>query len=136
MLRELKPRGENMAHKVGRGALVALLAAGSLTLGALPSMSAPANIRATSSNSWTPKTSHVQKGKKAVWKNPTFVDHNIRAYGGNWTLKRLLGPDDSFARRFKKVGTFKFLCKIHGSTRKVDGKVVCTGMCGKVKVHR
>ena len=123
-----------MTHKSRKGAFVALLAAGSFTLGALPSMSAP--VKATFLQTWDPTTVRVQKGKKAVWKNPTFEDHNIRAYGGNWTLKRLLAPDDSFARRFTKVGTFKFVCRIHGSTQKVDGKIVCAGMCGKVKVHR
>jgi len=123
-----------VTHKSRKGAFVALPAAGLITLGALPSMSAP--VKATFLQTWDPTTVRVQKGKKAVWKNPTFEAHNIRAYGGNWTLKKSLAPDASFARRFKKVGTFKFLCRIHGSTRKVDGKVVCIGMCGKVRVRR
>lgn len=123
-----------MAHKTRKGAFVALLAAGSITLGALPSMSAP--VSATFARAWDPKTVQVAKGKKVVWKNPSGEFHNIRAYGGNWSFRKPLAFGDSVARRFKKVGTFKFLCRIHGSTRKVDGKVVCTGMCGKVKVHR
>ena len=123
-----------MAHKTRKGAFVALLAAGSITLGALPSMSAP--VSATFLQTWDPKTVHVQKGRKAVWKNPTIEAHNIRAYGGNWAFKKPLPFGASVSRRFKKVGTFKFLCRLHGSTRKVDGKVVCTGMCGKVRVHR
>ena len=127
-----------MVHKSRKGVFVALVAAGAITLGAVPSMSAQVTIKADGPfpQEWTPKTAHVTKGKKAVWKNPTFENHNIRSYGGNWSFRKPLAFGDSVARRFKKVGTFKFLCRIHGSTRRVDGKVVCTGMCGKVRVHR
>jgi plastocyanin len=124
--------GKKVAHRTGKGALVALLAAGSITLGAMPSLSAPTNIKATFSNSWNPTTSRVLKGKRVVWKNQSIERHNIRAYGGNWSFKKPLDPGSSVARRFKKVGTFRFRCTVH--SLKANG--VWTGMVGKVRVHR
>ena len=128
-----------MARRTKKSALVALLATGALTLGAMPSLSAPAVIKAKPS-SWDPGTLRIPKGKRVVWKNPissiSGQTHNVRAYGGNWTYKKALPLGGSVTRRFRRVGTFRFLCTIHGSLRRVDGKLVCRDMCGKVRVHR
>jgi plastocyanin len=126
-----------VAHRTGkRGALVALLAAGSITLGAVPSMSAPTIIKANSlSNTWDPDTSRVVKGKRVVWKNPAnfSTEHNVRSYGANWTLKKqVLKPGESFGKRFKKRGTFRYRCTRHSS--KQNG--VWTGMVGRIRVTR
>lgn len=126
-----------MAHRTRKSTLVALLAAGSIALGAVPSMSAPAVIKAKSfPNIWDPGTRRVPKGKRVVWKNPSLIEHNVRAYGGNWTFRKPLPLGGSVSRRFRKAGTFKFLCTIHGDTRRVDGKPQCNGMCGRVRVRR
>jgi plastocyanin len=127
---------KDVTHKAGRSALVALIAAASIALGAGASSGAPVTIKANFLQRWDPPSKTVAKGTKVVWKNPTLEQHPIRAYGGNWSFKAGLGPNDSIARRFKQTGTFKFRCKIHGSTQRVDGKLVCTGMCGKVKVTK
>ncbi len=127
-----------MAGRTRKSALVALLAAGSIALGAMPSMSAPAVIKANDfAPSWDPGTRRVPKGKRVVWKNTGHLEkHNVRAYGGNWTFRKPLPAGGSVSRRFRKIGTFKFFCTRHGDTKRVDGKLQCNGMCGRVRVLR
>ena len=121
-----------MTHKAGRGALVALIAAASLALGAGASSGAPVTVNATFARTWNPVTQPVTKGGKVVWKNPSGEDHNLRAYGGNWSFRKPLGFGDSVGKRFKKTGVFRYRCGLH--SQKIDGK--WTGMVGKIKVTK
>lgn len=121
-----------MKHKAGRSALVALIAAGSIALGAGASIGAPVTVNATIARTWSPLTRTVVKGGKVVWKNPSGERHNIHAYGGNWSFGKQLESGDSVARRFKKTGTYNYRCKLH--SEKVAGE--WTGMIGKIKVTR
>ena len=127
-----------MARRTGKSGLVALLAAGAITLGAMPAMSAPAVIKASGiGSSWNPGTLRIPKGKRVVWKNPiTSVSgntHNVRSIGQNWNFpKTTLQPGESTRKRFKRSGTFRYRCTLH--SRRVAGK--WTGMIGKIKVTK
>jgi plastocyanin len=124
-----------MLRRSGKSALVALLAAGAITLGAGVSSSAPVTIRANFAERWDDASVTVKKGTKVVWKNPLNLGtiHNVRSYGGNWTFKKItLAPGEQTGKRFKKRGTFRYRCTLHSF--KQSGK--WTGMVGKVRVTR
>ena len=136
MLRELNEEEEtNVRPKVGRGAIVALIAASSIALGAGASSGAPVTVSATLLQKWSPSSTTVHKGTRVVWKNPANfgTEHNVRSYGANWTLKKqVLEPGESFGKRFRKRGTFRYRCTIHSS--KTAGGF--SGMVGKIRVIR
>lgn len=67
---------------------------------------------------FSPKTVKVKKGSKVKWVNNGDDDHTTTGSGWDKTL----APGQSYARKFKKAGTFKYVCRFHG------------GMTGKVKV--
>lgn len=70
--------------------------------------------------SFRPKTLHVDRGTRVVWVNKGNVGHTTTASKGSWD-SGTLSPGDTFARVFKKAGTFKYFCQIHPS---MVGKVV------------
>ena len=54
----------------------------------------------------------------------------MRAYGGNWTFSERINAGETVSHRFRRTGTFRFFCSIHGNVSGGD----CTGMCGRVRV--
>ena len=109
--------------------IVLVLAAFALGAGAAPVGAGKARVRATAS-SWDPDFKHVKKKTKVIWKNPSSVFHNVTAYGGGWSKSSSLSPGAKTAKRFKRNGTFRYYCTIHGSVS--NGK--CSGMCGVIHV--
>jgi len=98
----------------------------------------PANGRAgsksivVSGNTWNPIKTGITRGIRVTWKNPTLADHNVVAYGSNWSFTRILPAGQSVSYVFSNAGTFSFRDSLH-STMSAG---VCTGMCGRVVVQK
>jgi plastocyanin len=78
---------------------------------------------------WRPRRVRIDRGERVVWR-AVDGDHNVIAYGGNWTFSRDLPEGERVRRRFSERGRFRFYCSIHGSV--IGG--VCDGMCGRIRV--
>ena len=87
-------------------------------------------VRATASDTWKKVHTYIGKGDSVRWKNPDSETHDLTAYGGGWTVKEQLAPGDTYKKRFRKKGTFRYRCVIHSGI--VGG--ACKGMCGFVHV--
>jgi plastocyanin len=90
-------------------------------------------VKAKAGNEWGPAKAVIVKGGKVTWKNTDFQEHNVRAYGGGWTKDTyLFERGDTTSKRFRKPGTYTYLCSIHG----FKDSSGCNGMCGKVVVKK
>ncbi len=78
---------------------------------------------------WSPARVNIDRGDRVRWR-ATSGNHTVRAYGGNWTFSKRLNQGEVASRRFRRRGTFRFFCSIHGDV--VAGQ--CTGMCGRLLV--
>jgi plastocyanin len=74
----------------------------------------------TYQNFFQPRTLRVQKGTRVVWRNRGSRPHTTTSNGGLWDSETLQ-PGQSYARKFRKVGTFRFHCEIHDG---MTGKIV------------
>lgn len=74
----------------------------------------------TSDNFFRPRTLRVEKGTRVVWRNSGARPHTTTSNSGLWD-SGTLQPGDSFARKFRRTGTFRFHCEIHGG---MAGKIV------------
>jgi plastocyanin len=111
--------------------LLALAVAGLVGLSASGAVAGGHTVKATSGNLWNPVKTTVTRGSTVTWSNPTFVDHPIIAYGGNWSFSKTLAHGATVTRTFNTVGTFKFRCTMHSY---MSGGV-CHGMCGRIVVQ-
>ena len=111
--------------------MLILAAACLLALGAGSAMAGGHTVKATSGNAWNPAKTTVTRGSRVTWRNPTYQDHPIVAYGGNWSFSKSLSHGGSVSRTFNSAGTFKFRCTLHSY---MSGGV-CHGMCGRVVVQ-
>jgi plastocyanin len=71
----------------------------------------------TSDYAFSPGTVHVKKGGKVKWNWSSNAPHNV-------TFKKLGHASDdmtsgSYSLKFKKTGTFKYECTLHGFKGKV-----------------
>lgn len=98
------------------------------------SHSAPTRIKTTRRDTWNPDFAHVSPGGRVVWANPARFDrtHDVTAYGGNWRKRVTLAPGERTSKRFRRVGVYKFRCRVHSHL--ADRQ--CHGMCGVVHVMR
>jgi plastocyanin len=106
--------------------VTAVLAAG-LTVAAM-SPAAAVTIRG-SGGQWSPARVNIDRGDGVRWRAVSGA-HTVRAYGGNWTFSERIAAGESVSHRFRRTGTYRFFCSIHGD---VTGGT-CTGMCGRVRV--
>jgi plastocyanin len=86
---------------------------------------------------YSPKTAHVNKGKKIKWTNRAGGTHTVSFYkkpNGSGVSSMTLSGGESAKRKPKKTGTYKYRCLI-GNHSSLSGGV-CTGMCGKLKIHQ
>lgn len=99
-----------------------------------PAIGATKRVRATDDNTWSPKTKEIIKNDKIRWTNPTDDEHNVRAYGGNWSFNSGdIAPGDYVEKKFRSRGTYKYFCTDHADV--LNGQ--CFGsMCGKIRVLR
>jgi plastocyanin len=74
----------------------------------------------TDQNYYRPQTVRVQKGTRVVWRNNGSRPHTTTSNGGLWD-SGTLQPGQKYARKFRKVGTFRFHCEIHDG---MTGKIV------------
>lgn len=90
-------------------------------------------IKATAERTWTPDFLHLTPGSAAVFKNPTEEPHDIKRYKGPWPRgKVFMFPGDTWKKRFKRTGVYKYRCVLHSEM--IDGR--CEGMCGVVHVAK
>ena len=116
----------NTARKLVMGGVIAALLVSTGGVG----LAKVFTVKATSSDTWKKVHTYIGKGDRVVWKNPDSETHDLTAYGGGWKVKEQLAPGDSYRKRFKKKGTFRYRCAIHSGI--VGG--ACQGMCGFVHV--
>jgi plastocyanin len=103
--------------------IVAVVAAGAIGTSALPSSAVDVAKIRMKDNFFMPKRIRVEKGTRVKWVNRGSNPHTTTSTTGRWD-SGTLSPGDAFARRFRKRGTFKYICSIH----------VGEGMRGKVVV--
>ena len=84
------------------------------------SSGANANINATSSLSFSPKTATITNGQSVCWQNSSSVLHTVTDDGGAFDTNLPVGQ--IFVHTYSSPGTFPFHCKIH------------TGMTGTITV--
>ena len=82
-----------------------------------------------SGTQWSPARVSIDRGDRVRWRAVSGT-HTVRAYGGNWTFSERINAGESVSRRFRRAGTYRFFCSIHGNVSGGD----CTGMCGRVRV--
>ena len=66
------------------------------------------------------KTIHIKKGATVTWKWVGSDPHNV-TFNGFHSKTQSTG---SFRHTFRKAGTFKYLCTIHGKSFAMHGTVV------------
>lgn len=99
----------------------------------LPSLGDSFRVRATHDDRWDPSSRNVVRGDRVVWSNPTGVEHNVTAYGGNWSKSTTLLTGDRTAKTFRQTGTYRYRCTFH--SRLSGGR--CSGpMCAVIRVSR
>jgi plastocyanin len=110
--------------------VMALLVGAALLLGSTGvALAATATIRAKG-ESWRPFHTYIGRGDGVRWTNPTSRTHDVKAYGGGWSLSTVLSPGESVTKRFRQRGTYKYRCVRHSAI--VSGR--CQGMCGLIHV--
>jgi plastocyanin len=100
---------------------------------AAPTASAAERVRADGRR-WRPAHTYISVDERVTWTNPTNRRHDVTAYGGGWSFRRVLDPDEQASFVFRSVRSggrpYLFRCALHSAI--VDGR--CEGMCGKVHV--
>jgi plastocyanin len=71
-------------------------------------------------NFFRPRITRVDKGTRVKWVNRGSRPHTTTHNSGKWD-SGTLNPGESFTRRFRKVGTFRYHCQIHAG---MTGKIV------------
>jgi plastocyanin len=62
--------------------------------------------------SFEPKSIHIAPGTTVAWVNRGTHDHTVTSQDGNWDSGEI-GPDGTYSARFKKPGTYHYLCDLH-----------------------
>ena len=127
-----------------RKAIGLLVLATLIALVLLPAVSTAATRRFAAAGSagsfrWEPTRRVIAPGDRIVWRNPTSTSHTVTAWRGRWSKDSEIDSDETTAKRFRRVGVYKFRCTVGSGTSFAhstvsDGK--CSGMCGTVRVRR
>lgn len=102
---------------------VALLVAAVLAVGAVPALAAPKKVTITGElglYKFKPKNVTIQKDHKVSWSWDSDSEHNVKfgeKLDGRHSKTATKVTD--FTIKFKKTGTFKYKCTVHGFTGKV-----------------
>lgn len=105
-------------RKLVTSAVVLATAAG---VAAVPALAATKTVKATSSNTWSPKSLKVKKGDtvRFTWSN-TGAPHNVRKTSGKGkSLKTGITNKGSGSFKVPAAGTYKFVCDVHPGTMKI-----------------
>jgi plastocyanin len=105
-----------MTRRWMRGVAVVAVA---MVLGTSTVASGAATVR-MKDNFFRPGTMRVQKGTRVVWRNAGANPHTTTSNSGKWN-SGTLQPGETFKRRFRKVGRFRYHCQIHAG---MTGRIV------------
>jgi plastocyanin len=104
-----------MIRKLATTAAVAAIAVGASVV---PAHAGSAKTVAVKNNAFSPTTVHVKKGGKVVWKwTQGGVPHNVTPAGGGGGSATSSRKGFTYAKTFKKAGTYRYLCTIHSNMR-------------------
>jgi plastocyanin len=109
--------------------LLTAVAASAVVVVAAASLGATRRItgRCSPGCRWRPATRTIQRGDRIVWRVPLGDRaHTVTSTnrGRNWSKNTFLSPGESTRRRFRRRGTYYFVCTLH---RGMNGKIVVTG---------
>ena len=62
-------------------------------------------------NRFMPRRVRIGRGDRVRWINAGTLTHTTTSYDGLWDER--LSPGDTFTRRFRQAGRFRFHCSIH-----------------------
>lgn len=108
-----------MAKRMLAGALALSLAA--VMGGATPASAARTRVKIVDF-AFQPKRAAIPQGTKVTWTNKGDAPHTVTSNTGKFD-SGTLNPGDTFTRRFKQTGVFKYHCEIHPDMR---GKIIPT----------
>jgi plastocyanin len=90
----------------------------------VPAHAATSKTVAVKNNAFSPGTVKIHKGDKVVFKwTQGGVPHNVTPTSGAAGSATSAKKGFTFAKKFTKAGTFKYVCTIHPSQMKVTVKV-------------
>jgi len=75
------------------------------------SSGANANVNATSSNTFSPKTATITHGQSVCWQNSSSTLHTVTDSGGAFDTDLPVGQ--IFVHTYALAGTYPYHCKIH-----------------------
>ncbi len=86
---------------------------------------------------WDPDEIAIDGRGKVRWENPTEAVHHVTFWRGPSDKSLHLHPRGAVTMKFRKPGTYEYLCDIFGHAQIVDvgSERVCIGMCGSVTVR-
>ena len=99
-------------------AAVGLGVALAATLGGPPATAAVTRVK-IKDDLFRPKKVTVQKGDRVKWVNRGDDTHTTTSTQGLWDAR--LAPGETFKRKFRQKGTFRYMCTIHDGMK---GRVV------------
>ncbi|MTD46830.1 hypothetical protein GKE82_21675 [Conexibacter sp. W3-3-2] len=103
-------------------AAAALVAAGAGVV-AIPAMAATKTVKATSANTWSPKSLSVKKGDTVRFTWSTSAPHNVRkTSGAGKALRTGISQKGSGSFKVPAKGTYRFVCDVHPGTMKITVK--------------
>lgn len=66
--------------------------------------------------SFQPARITVRAGALVTWTNRSDADHTVTAADGSWSSTNI-HHGQSYSRRFRKPGTYSYVCALHGFMR-------------------
>jgi plastocyanin len=70
---------------------------------------------------FSPKKIEIGQGTKVKWVNKGDENHTVTSNSGGLLDSETLAPGDTYTKKFKDTGVFKFHCEIHPDMK---GKVI------------
>jgi plastocyanin len=68
-------------------------------------------VRMVDGNEFRPRRITISRGDRVRWVNRDNVTHTTTSNSGLWDES--LSPGERFTRRFRRVGTFGYVCELH-----------------------
>ena len=106
-----------MSRRLLAGALALSLTA--VMGGATPASAARTKVKIVDF-AFEPKKKAIPQGTKVKWVNKGSAPHTVTSNTGKFD-SGTLNPGDTYTKRFKRTGVFKYHCEIHPEMR---GKII------------
>jgi plastocyanin len=104
-----------MIRKLAATAAVAAIAVGASVVPANAGQTKTVSVK---NNAFSPTSVKIKKGGKVVWKwTQGGVPHNVSPAGGGSGSATSSRKGFTYAKTFKKAGTYRYVCTIHASMR-------------------